>query len=38
MFLAFQDGGFDFYGKAILDALGALLMIWLAVHALRKKA
>ncbi|HTM81284.1 hypothetical protein [Asticcacaulis sp.] len=38
MFLAFQDGGFDFYGKAILDALGALLMIWLSVHALRKKA
>jgi hypothetical protein len=38
MFLAFQDGGFDFYGKAILDALGALLMIWLAIHVLRKKA
>ena len=37
MFLAFQDGGFDFYGKVVLDVLGALLMIWLAVHALRKK-
>lgn len=37
MFLAFQDGGFDFYGKVVLDVLGALLMIWLAVHALRRK-
>ncbi len=36
MFLAFQDGGIDFYGKVVLDALGGLLMIWLAVHALRK--
>ena len=38
MFLAFQDGGLDFYGKAILDALAVLLMIWLAVHVLREKA
>jgi hypothetical protein len=37
MFLGFQDGGVDFYGKAVLDALALLLMIWLAVHTLRRK-
>jgi len=31
MFLAFQNGGIDLYGKIVLDAVGLLLMLWIAV-------
>jgi len=36
LFIGF-GGGVDLYGKIALDMIGVLLMIWLAIHALRKK-
>jgi len=36
LFIGFGDG-VDLYGKIALDIIGVLLMIWLAIHALRKK-
>ncbi|MFT4073945.1 MAG: hypothetical protein QM647_00340 [Asticcacaulis sp.] len=36
LFIGFGSG-IDLYGKIVLDVSGVLLMIWLAVHALRKK-
>jgi len=37
MFLGF-GGGIDLYGKIVLDAIAALLMIWLAFAVLRRRA
>lgn len=37
LFIGFGSG-IDLYGKIVLDILGVMLMIWLAIHALRKKA
>ena len=38
LFIGFGDNPVDLYGKIVLDVLGALLMLWLAVVYLRKRA